>query len=220
MDTNFDFLKKIDNELYEISVEAEKLYRDEYFSQCIAQSRKFGEAACKKILGKKITSESTFDDMINMLKDNFPKSPEQKELIDDLYFIKKEGNCAVHGSVLQKDGMKALECLRRMFELAINYSTFKNGFNSHISLLKYDEELLILGKKRKNTLQEKYIEKKRELEQKNYKKKQKNGIFCKNSGCKKSSSQSPSKSSSSVIGTIIFALIAILYLYIKFFVKF
>ena len=35
MATNFDFLKKVDTNLFEIISEAEKLYRDEYFEQCM-----------------------------------------------------------------------------------------------------------------------------------------------------------------------------------------
>ena len=33
MSTNFDFLKNVDKDLFEIITEAEKLYRDEYFEQ-------------------------------------------------------------------------------------------------------------------------------------------------------------------------------------------
>ena len=40
---NFDFLKKIDSNLYEIITEAEKLYASEFFEQCMGQTRRFGE---------------------------------------------------------------------------------------------------------------------------------------------------------------------------------
>ena len=48
MATNFDFLKSVDKNLFEIITEAEKLYRDEYFEQCMGQTRRFGEHVCKK----------------------------------------------------------------------------------------------------------------------------------------------------------------------------
>ena len=35
---NFDFLKPVDNDLYEIIHDAEKLYKDEYFEQYIFDS--------------------------------------------------------------------------------------------------------------------------------------------------------------------------------------
>mgnify|MGYP007005824908 CR=1 FL=1 len=59
MTTNFDFLKKIDKNLYTIINEAEMLYRDEYF-----------------------------DDMLATLKDNITGEEQEREFIDDLYFLK------------------------------------------------------------------------------------------------------------------------------------
>ena len=50
MASNFDFLKKIDNELYEIILDSEKLFRDEYFNQCVIQLRIFCEKMAKKFL--------------------------------------------------------------------------------------------------------------------------------------------------------------------------
>ena len=44
---NFDFFKTIDRDLYNIISDAEKLYRDEYFEQCIGQTRRFAENVCK-----------------------------------------------------------------------------------------------------------------------------------------------------------------------------
>ena len=61
---NFDFLKPIDKNLYNIICDAEKLYRDEYFEQCITQTRRFGENVCKNVLGNARTTEKTFDDML------------------------------------------------------------------------------------------------------------------------------------------------------------
>ena len=52
MATNFDFLKNTDVNLYDIISDAEKLYRDEYFEQCITQTRRFAENVCKNVLGK------------------------------------------------------------------------------------------------------------------------------------------------------------------------
>ena len=120
MATNFDFLKKVDTNLFEIISEAEKLYRDEYFEQCMGQTRRFGENVCKKVLGANRTTEKTFDDMLATLKDCSTGEDVEKEFIDDLYFLKKHGNNAVHSSSVKKDGMEALECLQRAFEVAIN----------------------------------------------------------------------------------------------------
>ena len=69
MATNFDFLKKVDTNLFEIISEAEKLYRDEYFEQCMGQTRRFGENVCKKVLGANRTTEKTFDDMQYMYQE-------------------------------------------------------------------------------------------------------------------------------------------------------
>lgn len=155
MATNFDFLKKTDKNLYEIISEAEKLYRDEYFDQCMGQTRKFAENVCKKVLGKKRTTENTFDQMLATLKDNSQGSEQEKEFIADLYFLKKYGNQSVHSSSVKKDGINALECLQRSFEVAINYSVYtqkgdKNNLNLH-----YDIQLLATGKKDK-TLAQRY----------------------------------------------------------------
>jgi hypothetical protein len=72
---NFEFLKSVDKNLYEIISDAEELYRDEYFEQCIGQTRRFGENVCKNVLGSARTTEKTFDDMLATLKD---KSKEEK----------------------------------------------------------------------------------------------------------------------------------------------
>ena len=67
--TNFDFLKDVDKNLFEIISEAEKLYRDEYFEQCMTQTRRFGEHICRNVLGQSRTNEITFDEMLATLKD-------------------------------------------------------------------------------------------------------------------------------------------------------
>lgn len=155
MATNFDFLKKNDKDLFEIISEAEKLYKDEYFEQCMAQTRRFAENICKNVLGSKRTKEETFDQMLATLKDNIRGSEQEKEFINDLYFLKKYGNKSIHSSSVKKDGINALECLQRAFEVAINYSVYnkkgdKNNLNLH-----YDIDLLVTGKKNR-TLAQKY----------------------------------------------------------------
>lgn len=160
MATNFDFLKPIDKNLFEIITEAEKLYRDEYFEQCMGQTRRFGEHVCKKVLGKNRTSENTFDEMLATLKDKAHGQEQEKEFINDLYFLKKQGNSSVHASKVQKDGMAALECLQRAFEVGINYAVYNKKAKSNILKLRYDTELLVTGKKSKKSLAERYTEEK------------------------------------------------------------
>lgn len=155
MATNFDFLKKTDKNLYEIIAEAELLYRDEYFEQCMGQTRRFAENICKNVLGSKRTTEDTFDQMLATLKDNSKGSTQEKEFIEDLYFLKKCGNKSVHSYSVKKDGINALECLQRAFEVAISYTVYnkkgdKNNLNLH-----YDIQLLATGKRDK-TLAQKY----------------------------------------------------------------
>ena len=96
MTTNFDFLKSTDKNLFDIISEAEKLYRDEYFEQCMTQTRRFGENICKDVLGSRRTTEETFDDMLATLKDKSKGNPQEKEFLDDLYFLKRSGNKSVH----------------------------------------------------------------------------------------------------------------------------
>lgn len=155
MSTNFSFLKKVDKDLFEIIETAEKLYRDEYFEQCMTQTRRFGENVCKKVLGNKRTLESSFDDMLATLKDNVSEIQE-KEFVEDLYFLKKHGNKSTHAVKVQHDGMEALECLQRAFEAAISYCVYSKGASKNILKLRYDTELLVTGQKSKKTLAEKY----------------------------------------------------------------
>lgn len=157
MPTNFDFLKKVDKNLFEIVAEAEKLYRDEYFEQSMVQTRRFGEHVCKKVLGKNRTTEETFDEMIATLNDCSFGNVEEKEFINDLYFLKKHGNSAVHSGSVKKDGMEALECLKRAFEVAISYCIYNRKANPKIMRLSYDTELLVTGEKTKK-LSDRYKE--------------------------------------------------------------
>ena len=64
---NFNFLEKIDKNIYDIISEAERLYRDEYFEQSISQTRKFGENICKNILSESNLPCQTFDEMLATL---------------------------------------------------------------------------------------------------------------------------------------------------------
>ena len=157
MPTNFDFLKKVDKNLFEIVAEAEKLYRDEYFEQSMVQTRRFGEHVCKKVLGKNRTTEETFDGMLATLNDCSFGNIEEKEFINDLYFLKKHGNSAVHSGSIKKDGMEALECLKRAFEVAISYCIYNRKANPKIMRLSYDTELLVTGEKTKK-LSDRYKE--------------------------------------------------------------
>ena len=157
MTTNFDFLKKVDKNLFEIISDAEKLYRDEYFEQCMTQTRRFGENVCKKVLATNRTTENTFDDMLATLKDCSTGRAEEQEFITDLYFLKKHGNNAVHSSSVKKDGIEALECLKRAFEIAISYCVYYKGKSTDILKLQYDTELMLTGQKNKS-LAERYKE--------------------------------------------------------------
>ena len=160
MATNFDFLKTVDKNLFEIITEAEKLYRDEYFEQCMGQTRRFGEHVCKKVLGRNRTSENTFDEMLATLKDKSQGAEQEKEFINDLYFLKKHGNTSVHAEKVKKDGMAALECLQRAFEVGLNYAVYNKKAKPNLLKLRYDTELLVTGKKSKKTLSERYTEEK------------------------------------------------------------
>jgi len=162
---NFSFLKPVDKDLYDIIYEAEKLYRDEYFEQSITQTRRFAEVVCKNVLGSRRTNEKSFDDMLATLKDKSNNCEQEKEFIDDLYFIKREGNNSVHSSSVKKDGIIALECLQRAFEVGINYAVYYCKCKSNLLKLRYDTEVLVTGKKTKSNLVEKY-----ELEKKKNKK--------------------------------------------------
>lgn len=191
MQSNFDFLKKIDNDLYEIIADAEKLYRDEYFEQSMTQTRRFAEQVCKNVLGSNRTCEKTFDDMLATLKDKSTGSEEEKEFLDDLYFIKKHGNTSAHSAKVNKDGLTALECLQRAFETAINYSVFYKNSSKNILNLHYDIELLATGKP-DMTIAEKYSKAKRKNE-KSFVKKSAKKITKSKAVYSKKTSQKPDK---------------------------
>ena len=154
MADNFDFLKNIDSELFNSIEDAQKLFRDEYFNQCCVQLRIFAEKMSKKILGTKEDNQ-TFDDILNCLKDKI-KSQEEKEFIDDLFFIKKMGNKCAHGEDIAPS--EALEAIKRAFEASINYAYSKKK-NEKFLKLQFDHTLLITGKKQQEVkLVDKYIQ--------------------------------------------------------------
>ena len=154
MASNFDFLKAIDKELYEIILDSEKLFHDEYFNQTCVQLRIFAEKMAKKILNHN-DPNLTFDDTLNCLKDKI-KTQKEKEFIDDLFFIKRMGNKSAHGEdTSPKD---ALEALKRAFEAAINYAYSKKK-DEKINKLQFDITLLVTQKPLKeNKLVEKYVQ--------------------------------------------------------------
>ena len=158
--TNFDFLKKVDNNLFEIILDAERLYRGEFFEQCMGQTRRFGEHLCRNVLGKDRTNEVTFDEMLATLKDRLNRTQQEKEFIDDLYFLKKQGNISVHSGEVQKDGMTAFECLHRAFEAGLNYAVYFKKAGEDLLKLNYDAELLVTGTTTGKALSEKYKEEK------------------------------------------------------------
>ncbi len=159
MVTNFDFLKRNDKDLFQIINDAEELYRNEFFEQCMTQTRRFGEVVCKNVLGSRRTTEVSFDAMLATLKDcTLGSSEEAKEFVDDLYFLKKHGNDATHSVTVKQDGMEALECLKRAFEVAINYCVYSCNEDRRILKLRYDTELLVTGKKSRKKLSDKYTE--------------------------------------------------------------
>lgn len=167
MVTNFDFLKRNDKDLYLIINDAEELYRSEFFEQCMTQTRRFGEVVCKNVLGSRRTTEVSFDAMLATLKDcTLGSSEEAKEFVEDLYFLKKHGNDATHSITVKQDGMEALECLQRAFEVAINYCVYSCNEDRRVLKLKYDIDLLVTGKKSRKKLSDKYIEEKEKVSKK------------------------------------------------------
>ncbi len=159
-ESNFYFLKEINRNIFKLAREAEALYRDEYFQQCMTQTRCFAENVCRELLNGNHQPTDTFDTMLANLDDYLINCTEKRELISDLYFLKKAGNQSVHTRAVDKDGIKALECLQRAFEVGVMFYSAKNGQNAEVGRLLFDEELLVTGKrsKDKNTLKEKYLQ--------------------------------------------------------------
>lgn len=159
-ESNFYFLKEVNRNIFKLAREAEGLYRDEYFQQCMTQTRCFAENVCRELLNGNHQPNDTFDTMLANLDDYLINCTEKCELISDLYFLKKAGNQSVHTRAVDKDGIKALECLQRAFEVAVMFYAAKNGEDDAVAKLLFDEELLVTGKrsKDKNTLKEKYLQ--------------------------------------------------------------
>ena len=153
--SNFLFLKKNNESLFNIISEAENLFRDEYFEQSVVQIRRFAENLCKDLLQNKILPDDTFDSMIGKIKDNSFNNIRMKEVADDLYFLKKHGNASAHSSSASKRehmGKIALECLERAYEISIFYSSVKFGYNKKLDKTVFSEELLMTGKKSSSKL--------------------------------------------------------------------
>lgn len=147
--SNFLFLKKNNENLFNIISEAENLFRDEYFEQSVVQIRRFAENLCRDLLQDKVLPDDTFDSMICKIKDNSFQNIRMKELADDLYFLKKHGNTSAHSSSASKReqaGKLALECLERAYEISIFYSSVKYGVNKKLDKAVFSEELLMKGK--------------------------------------------------------------------------
>ncbi len=159
--SNFNFLKRINENLFIIAYEAEKLFRDEYFEQCVTQTRRLAENLCRDVVSDRLEASETFDAMLELLKDTPAQNDFEKEFIEDLYFLKKAGNESVHSLHVKQDGNLALECLHRAFEAALNYAVFKKGLDSKYLQQQFDDELLPTGQKsQKSSLSEKYEEEK------------------------------------------------------------
>lgn len=145
--SNFVFLKKSNENLFNIISEAENLFQDEYFEQSVVQIRRFAENLCRDLLQDKVLPDDTFDSMINKIKDNSFNNMRMKEFADDLYFLKKHGNTSAHSSSASQNGKLALECLERAYEISILYSNIKYGYNKRLDKTVFSEELLMTGKK-------------------------------------------------------------------------
>lgn len=157
--SNFKFLNRVNENLFIIAQEAEKLFRDGYFEQCITQTRRLGENILRDLMAERIQSSDTFDDMLATLKDTPAQNDFEKEFIEDLYFLKKAGNDAVHSMTVNQDGNAALDCLQRAFEASINYAVFKKGADAKLLKLMFDEKLLATGKRgKKSSIKERYEE--------------------------------------------------------------
>ena len=55
----------------------------------MAQTRRLGENMCRQVMQDRARVDDTFDMMLATLKDTPAPSEEEKEFLDDLYFLKK-----------------------------------------------------------------------------------------------------------------------------------
>ncbi len=178
--SNFEFLRRVNENLYIIAYEAECLFRDEYFEQCITQTRRLAENICRDVMFGRCQPSDSFDDMLATLKDTPAQNDFEKEFLDDLYFLKKAGNSSVHSLTVKQDGNAAFDCLQRAFEVSLNYAVFKKGLDSKYLQLQFDEELLATGRpgKKNLALAERYAEEKSKSKKKTKKDKVKK-VFAK-----------------------------------------
>jgi hypothetical protein len=184
--SNFEFLRRVNENLYIIAYEAESLFRDEYFEQCITQTRRLAENICRDVMFGRCQPTDSFDDMLATLKDTPAQNDFEKEFLDDLYFLKKAGNTSVHSLTVKQDGNAALDCLQRAFEASLNYAVFKKGLDAKYLQLQFDEELLATGRpgKKNAVLSEKYAEEKSKSKKRTKKEKRKK-VFAKKNDNKK-----------------------------------
>lgn len=211
--SNFLFLKKNNENLFNIIVEAENLFRDEYFEQSIVQIRRFAENLCKELLQNKVLPDDTFDSMICKIKDNSFQNVRMKELADDLYFLKKHGNTSAHSSSASKNGKIALECLERAYEISVFYSNVKYGYNKKLDKTVFSEELLMTGQKSSpKILKERYSDELKKTRTKSSHIKPKK--IQKSSKKQKSKKKTKKKSDKKILLIIIIiAIIALIYLF-------
>ncbi|MCD8377947.1 MAG: hypothetical protein LUB59_04070, partial [Candidatus Gastranaerophilales bacterium] len=115
----------------------------------------------------RLISDTTFDECLVVLQELYTKNIRQREIINDLYFLKAQGNVSAHGKKVKQDGNLALDCIKRAFEVALNYA-LANGAPAKIEKLEFSEEILVMGeKKKKGALKEKYIAKKKQIKKNN-----------------------------------------------------
>ena len=205
MMSNFSFLKNINNDLFKMISEAERLYCDGYFEQCIIQTRRFAENVCRNLLKNHAGDELTFDECITDLQNSFNDTVRHKELINDLYFLKAQGNLHVHSTKVKQDAYTALDCLKRAFEVAINYA-LDNDAPQNIKKSEFSEKFLTACKdnKIKETPKDKQIYERRKKQAEKYS--YPNSIKNKKTALRMN-----------FIGISVFAASIILYIYILFF---
>lgn len=211
--SNFLFLKKNNENIFNIIVEAEKLFRDEYFEQAVIQTRRFAENICKDLLQDKVLPDETFDSMINRIKDNSFGNMRMKEFTDDLYFLKKHGNNSAHSSTANKNGKIALECLERAYEISVFYSNVKYGYNKKLDKSVFSEEVLMTGNKVViKPLKEKYSDELKKSREKSLKTKSTKKPKTKNK--KTSKKKNKDKNKIFIIITIVILLLLAVFAYL------
>lgn len=216
--SNFLFLKKNNEKLFNIISEAENLFRDEYFEQSVVQIRRFAENLCRDLLQDKVLPDDTFDSMINKIKDNAFQNTRMKEFAEDLYFLKKHGNISAHSPSASKNGKLALECLERAYEISILYSNIKYGYNKKLDKTVFSEEVLMTGKKTGKKSSPKLLKEKYSNELKKSRAKSSSAKTTKQKKSQKTDKKRKSKNKSRkklFMTTIFIALIILIFLFIN-----